>query len=216
MLKKQSKNAKITLSILFIFIGLCLISFNYFDSIKNDVFNEKNIRLLEQTIVINEELKEIDEEEVIEPIIEEPVIEESEVEVDVDEYIGYLTIDKINLKRGFLSTKSKYNTVHYNVTQIEGSTMPDQKNGNLILASHSGSSSISYFKHLHKLELGDTAEVFYKNKTYKYKLVNIYTEPKDGSLTIKRDGDKSVLTLITCTKNDKKTQSIFIFELQEK
>lgn len=204
MLKKQSKNAKITLSILFIFIGLVLISFNYFDGIKNNLFNDKNIKLMNQTISIFEEIKEIDEDEYNNYIFDEPT----------DEYIGTLIIDKINLNRGFYSIDSKYNNVDQNIMVVETSNMPNITNGNLILASHSGSSSISFFKNLYLLELNDKASVKYKNRTYNYKLVNIYTDKKDGDVVVSRDANSTILTLITCTKNDNTTQTIYIFELQ--
>lgn len=204
MLKKQSKNAKITLSILFIFIGLVLISFNYFDGIKNNMFNDKNIKLMNQTISIYEEIKEIDEDEYNNYIFDEPT----------DEYIGTLIIDKINLNRGFYSIDSKYNNVDQNIMVVETSNMPNITNGNLILASHSGSSSISFFKNLYLLELNDKASVKYKNRTYNYKLVNIYTDKKDGDVVVSRDANSTILTLITCTKNDNTTQTIYIFELQ--
>ena len=203
MLKKQSKNAKITLSILFIFIGLVLISFNYFDGIKNNLFNDKNIKLMNQTISIYEEIKEIDEDEYNNYIFDEPT----------DEYIGTLIIDKINLNRGFYSIDSKYNNVYQNIMVVEKSNMPNITNGNLILASHSGSSSISFFKNLYLLELNDKASVKYKNRTYNYKLVNIYTDKKDGDVVVSRDANSTILTLITCTKNDNTTQTIYIFEL---
>ena len=54
----------------------------------------------------------------------------------------------------------------------------------------------------------------YNNKIYTYKIVNIYTEAKDGVVTIYRDERKSCLTLITCTKDDKTTQTIYILELE--
>ena len=90
--------------------------------------------------------------------------------------------------------------------------MPDVKNGNLILAAHRGNSSVSFFDKLYKLEIGDEANITYNNKVYKYKLVNTYLEEKDGSIAIYRDENKNTLTLITCTKKDKKTQTVFIFE----
>jgi len=42
VLEKLSKNVKITLSILFCFIGLVLITYTYFDGIKSNLFNQKN------------------------------------------------------------------------------------------------------------------------------------------------------------------------------
>lgn len=208
MLRKLSKNAKITLSILFCFIGIVLISWNYFDGIKSNVFNHENIRYIESLVTVPEEIiEEPSEEEKAEEVKEEDEV------LGVDDYIGYLEVPDVGIKRGFVSLESKYNTVGYNVTQIVGSTMPNVKNGNLILAAHRGNSSVSFFENLYKLEDGAKAYITYKGKTYEYTLKYRYTEPKDGSLTIRRNGDATTLTLITCTRNDKKTQTIFIFEL---
>ena len=41
-----------------------------------------------------------------------------------------------------------------------------KEKGNVILASHSGTSSISYFKNLYKLSIGDEAKIFYKGNVY--------------------------------------------------
>lgn len=208
MLEKYHKNAKITLSILFIFAGIGLITYTYFDSIKSNVYNEMNIRYLEQQIVLSEPLQEI--------VVETPteVVTTTKVTVDSkDNYIGYLEVPKVNIKRGFVSLDSKYNSVGYNVMLIEGSTMPDVKNGNLILAAHRGNSSVSFFNDLYKLERRDQAIVTYNGKKYTYELVTSYEENKDGVLTIKRNADVNTLTLITCTRKNKKTQTVFIFEL---
>lgn len=205
MLKKLSKNAKITLSILLLFLGIVCLTFTYFQTIKQNLFNEKNLRYFEE-IDISEAVDEVNEE----TTTEEVTTTKSIINYN---YIGYLDIPKINLKRGFVSLNSKYNSVSYNVMLIKGSSMPDVKNGNLILAAHRGNSSVSFFDKLYKLEIGDEANITYNNKVYKYKLVNTYLEEKDGSIAIYRDENKNTLTLITCTKKDKKTQTVFIFEL---
>ena len=74
----------------------------------------------------------------------------------------------------------------------------------------------SYFKNLYKLSLNDTAVVYYKNVKYTYKIVKIYKQPKDGSIAIYRDYNKTTLTLITCTKDDKKSQTVYVAELVKK
>lgn len=211
MLEKLSKNVKITLSILFCFIGLVLITYTYFDGIKSNLFNQKNIELLEQEIVISEELEEIDEEIPTTTVVtQKPTTNEDRK----DNYIGYLEVPDVKIKRGFVKMDSKYNSVGYNVMLIKGSEMPDVKNGNLILAAHRGNSSVSYFDKLYKLKMGAEASVTYNNKKYIYKLKYTYTVPKVGKITISRNGDINTLTLITCTRNDKKTQTVFIFELE--
>ncbi len=211
MLERLSKNVKITLSILFCFIGLVLITYTYFDGIKSNLFNQKNIELLEQEIVISEELEEIDEEvPTTTSVVTNPVSNEDRR----DNYIGYLEVPDVNIKRGFVAMDSKYNSVGYNVMLIKGSDMPNVKNGNLILAAHRGNSSVSFFDKLYKLNMGAEASVTYNNKKYIYKLKYTYTVPKVGKITISRNGDINTLTLITCTRNDKKTQTVFIFELE--
>lgn len=203
MLEKLSKNAKVTLGILLLFLGISCLLFTYFKTIKSNIFNEKNLKYFE----------EVDIAETIEEVVDETVPEETTTPVINYNYIGYLDIPKINLKRGFVSLNSKYNSISYNVMLIKGSSMPDVKNGNLILAAHRGNSSVSFFDKLYKLNLGDEANVTYNDKVYTYKLVNTYLEAKDGTIAIYRDENKTTLTLITCTRGDKKNQTVFIFEL---
>lgn len=128
-------------------------------------------------------------------------------------YIGTLEIPKINLKKGFVSPNSKYNDINYNVTIIDGFDYPDVDKGNFILAAHSGTGPLALFKNLYKLGTGDIAKVTYKGKLYTYKIVKIYTVKKQGYLTIYRNPNKTTLTLITCTKDNKKLQTVYIAEL---
>lgn len=129
-----------------------------------------------------------------------------------DKYLGILEIKSIKLKRGFYDINSKLNDVDKNIEVIESSLMPNIKNSNLILASHSGNSDISYFKNLDKLNLGDIASVYYHKNKYDYKLVNYYEVIKSGKVQIIKNNDVNNLTLITCKKNSDK-QIVYIFEL---
>lgn len=128
-------------------------------------------------------------------------------------YIGTIEISKINLKKGFVDPSSKYNDIQYNVTILKGFDYPDVVNGNFILAAHSGTGIHSYFKDLYKLKNDDTVVITYKNKKYTYKIVKIYTQKKQGYLTIYRNVKKTTLTLITCTKDNKTSQTVYIAEL---
>ena len=132
---------------------------------------------------------------------------------DIESYIGYLEIPKIKFRRGFYNITSKLNTVEANIEIIKGSDMPDVTNGNLIIAGHSGTGWKAFFKNLYKLEVGDEAIVTYAGINYKYKITNIYKQKNTGTVSIKRNYDKSTLTLITCTKGDSSTQTIYIAEL---
>ena len=158
--------------------------------------------------------------------------EVEEIKVDIDEeenkeqpkqeekktynynYIGVLEIPKINIKRGFLNIEDKGNNVNKNLQVIKGSDMPNVKNGNLIIAAHSGNSYISYFKNLYKLSNEDVAYVYFNNIKYTYKVVGKYDAEKSGKVTIHRDNKKNTLTLITCSQTDKTKQIVYILELE--
>lgn len=215
MLKKNNNyKDTIILGVILITFGITLLSNNYIKTKREEVFNKMNLTLLDAitTKEINEDVKEsvIPEEETETDAVIDNI---DEVKTDFEPYVGVLKIPKINLERGFYEKNSSLNNVDYNILFHSVSDYPDKINGNVILASHSGSSSISYFKSLYLLELGDIAYITYNNKTYTYKLVNIYYEEKDGDVAIYRDKNKSVLTLITCTKNDNTKQTVYILEL---
>ena len=197
-MKKISNRAIVTIAFILIITGLLLISSDYLKSKKEKAYEKIRISLMtkqDNTPKVIEESKENEEEKK----------EEQKVE-----YLGILTIDKINLSQGFYDRNNPENNVSKNITFLEPSNYPDEKNGNTILVAHSGSSHIAYFKHLYKLNVGDIAKINYKGKTYTYKIDNIYNEDKDGEVTIYRDTSKNTLTMITCTKNDDTKQTIYI------
>ena len=99
---------------------------------------------------------------------------------------------------------------------LSTSAYPDKSLGNVILAAHSGTGYLAFFKNLYKLELGDEAKIIYKGYVYTYKIVNIYTVPKTGTVKVVRDYHKSCLTLITCTYKSKTQQTVYILELTSK
>lgn len=133
--------------------------------------------------------------------------------IDYSKYFGVLEIPKIGLKRGFYNTDSKYNNIEYNVTMVKGSQLPDVDKGNLILMAHSGYAYISYFAYLWMLDIGDHAYVTYNGRKYDYQIVDIYNVAKNGMAVIRRNKEKTTLTLLTCTKDDDYSQTIYILEL---
>lgn len=126
-------------------------------------------------------------------------------------YIAILKIPKINLEKGLCSKESYCNNVNQNIEILKGSDMPNVELGNVILASHSGSGTNSYFKNLHKLLKGDEINIYYGGNEYKYKVANQYDIEKNGKVNIIRNLNKSTLTLITCIHNTEK-QIVFICE----
>ena len=130
-------------------------------------------------------------------------------------YIGYLEIPKIRLKRGFVDPSSRYNNIQYNVTISDKSNMPDVDYGNFILYAHSGDAYISFFAYLYKLNIGDYAYVTYNGEKYSYELVKVENVPKVGTLEIQRPNKNTKeLTLITCTKDSDREQTVYYFDIR--
>lgn len=120
-------------------------------------------------------------------------------EANKSDYIGHLIINKLNLNVGFYSKDNPLNNVDYGIEVLKPSIMPNNDDYILFLASHSGDSSISYFKNLYELRNDDDVIINYQNKEYKYKVVNKYVIEKKGFMSIKRL-PKNSLILITCIK----------------
>jgi len=158
------------------------------------------------------------QEEALEDITNEEIIEEKEESKESSEplyeYIGVLEIPSINFKRGFLDMNDKNNTVSKNIQVLKDSDYPDVVNGNLIIAGHSGSGRIAFFKNLYKLSKGEESYIYYKNKKYIYKMIESYEVQKTGIVPIKNYSNKTILTLITCSQDEEK-QIVFINELIE-
>ena len=138
--------------------------------------------------------------------------EKVEKDKDTDYYIAVITIPKIKLKKGLVNTNSKRNNIKYNIQILFPVSMPDEKNGNLILAAHSGNAKVSYFKKLYKLNVDDSVIIEYKKTTYTYKVKKIYEINKTGSASIIRNHNVNTLTLITCKHNSNK-QIVIICEI---
>ena len=206
---KKEQLIKLVASFIFLigsFMYIGRIAYNYYVELRDYNKAKEFLNIGKEEI---EEIKvDIDEEE----IKEQPKQEEKKT--SNYNYIGVLEIPKINIKRGFLNIKDKGNNVNKNLQVIKGSDMPNVKNGNLIIAAHSGNSYISYFKNLYKLSNEDVAYVYFNNIKYTYKVVGKYDAEKSGKVTIHRDNKKNTLTLITCSQTDKTKQIVYILELE--
>ena len=158
------------------------------------------------------------QQEVVEDISNEEIAEEKEESKESSEplyeYIGVLEIPSINFKRGFLDINDKNNTVSKNIQVLNGSEYPNVVNGNFMIAGHSGSGRIAFFKNLYKLSKGEESYIYYKNKKYIYKMIESYEVQKTGIVPIKNYENKTILTLITCSQDESK-QIVFINELVE-
>ena len=210
--KKLNKKKRISPNTVAL-IGAFVITLGGFLSFYNFISDKKLLAY----DYMNEQIYNDNETEIYNVNTTEVTTDEEETKTqnyqDIESYIGYLEIPKIKFRRGFYNIDSGLNTVEANIEIIKGSEMPNVTNGNLIIAGHSGTGWKAFFKDLYKLEVGDEAIVTYAGVNYKYKITNIYKERNTGTVSIKRNYDKTTLTLITCTKDDSSTQTIYIAEL---
>ncbi len=216
-MKEENLKLKIASGILLIMIGFSFLLSDFINDKREKTFSSMNIELNE--LLAKEEKENQKPEE--EPQKEEPAPpqeeqtpqpEEPEEQTQYEPFKGVLEIPKIGFSKGFYQKGSELNNVKFNLKILDVSSYPDEPKGNVIIIGHSGNYNNSYFGNLYKLELNDTASIQYNGKKYNYKIVNIYKDTKDGTVTIYRDETKNCLTLITCTKDDDTTQTIYILE----
>ena len=195
---KLSNRELVTFSVIIIIIGIIIISSDYINEKRNKAFEQMDFNIFDKVSDKSSESK-----------LTKDVGISKNVLIQYN-YVGILEIPSINLKRGFLNKKSPYNRVSRNIQIMSESTYPDEKKGNVILAAHSGNTSVSFFRNLYKLKVGNIAYITYNNTKYTYIIKKIYTQPKTGIIAIYRNRDTSTLTLITCTKSDESTQTVYI------
>ena len=206
---RNNKSQLVIVGFLIIILGISIVFIDYYTNKKDKDIEEKSLELFYQEeisddIIIDEETKEI-----IEEPAEKTTKEQNKAIID---YVAVIKIPKINLEKGLVDKNSYLNNVNKNIEILKESSMPNEENGNFILASHSGNGKTAYFKNLDKLEYGDNIYVQYNQLQYEYKIVNSYYIEKTGTANIVRNINKKSITLITCVPN-KNEQLVVIGEL---
>lgn len=207
MIRKEKNKSRLSIIGSFLIIGATSVFLFY--NIYNFYINRNEEKQVEE--FINNSIVEDT------PTIEEgnEEIKEEVKQVENYNYIGVLEIPQINLKRGFLNINDTNNNVNKNIQVLENSAMPDIDGGLLVIAGHSGSGRVAFFKNLHKLKQNDQIYIFYENIKYIYKVEINYEEDKDGDITINKSND-STLVLTTCSQTDKTKQVVVISKLINK
>ena len=201
--RKENKSNKslVILGSLFLISGLSLIVLTIHTTLKTK--SEEDIAL--DNFYIEEKQIETTDDTTPEDVVEE----KKDTPIN---YVAVLRIPKINLKRGLVDRDSKYNNIKYNIMIHKESDTPDKEGGNVILVAHSGTSGVAYFRNVDKLSLNDEIYLDYNNKTYSYKITNIYDIEKTGVVPIRKVTTKSTITLITCRHSTNK-QIVVIAEI---
>ena len=208
--KKFKKSHTLLFGSLLIFLGIISLSWNYLEKVREGLFADMKIAMMDTPEPVDH-----NEDDNITPDVINEYNGDNNYEIDYSSYLGVLEIPKIRLKRGFYGVDSRYNNIKYNVTMVEGTDLPDVNQGNLILMAHSGDSYISFFAYLYKLEMGDDCYVTYNGGSYHYQIVDIYEVVKNGIVSIRRNKSRTTLTMITCTKDNDSSQTVYIAELVE-
>lgn len=201
--RKENKSNKslVILGSLFLISGLSLIALTIYTTFKTK--SEEDIAL--DNFYIEEKQIETTDDTTTEDVVEK----KKDTPIN---YEAVLRIPKINLKRGLADRDSKYNNIKYNIMINKESDTPDKEGGNVILVAHSGTSGVAYFRNVDKLSLNDEIYLDYNNKTYSYKITNIYDIEKTGVAPIRKETTKSTVTLITCRHSTNK-QIVVIAEI---
>ena len=208
---KLSRAQIIALGTLFILCGIFIFFSQYLLDKRNSLFEYINMQLYFNQMTDPEPLPAPDPEPTPEPTPEPQ--KEPEPEVITESYVAVLEIPEISLKKGIYALGSRYNTVSRNVTILSPSDYPDVQGGNFVLAAHSGNGYLSFFRNLYKLNTGANAYIYYNNIKYTYKITYIYKQPKTGTINVYRPYNKTTLMLITCTKDDESTQTVYVAEM---
>ena len=189
----MKKDIKVIISISIIIVGIILGISNAVINDYKKVYDERNARLFIDSMSDNSNAS----------------INYANKKNIISNYIAVLEIPKIWLRKGLFSSDSINNNVNRNIT-ILNSQMPNEEHSTFILASHSGTSSVSFFNRLNKLRYGDKVYVYYKGIKYKYMIYDYYEEKKKGSIFIKGDSDKKAIVLTTCKPFSFNKQLVYI------
>lgn len=198
MLKRKNKIIIIIcliIMVISIFIGL-------YPSLLKKEKEVKEDKLVQEFIDKNDEVKRTTKNE------------EEQQEKHIEEnYLMVVEIPKINLRKGIYNINSKNNTVNKNIQIMKESDMPNKDKGMLVLAGHNGNSRVSYFDRLNELNKEDKVYIYYANNKYTYEISNMYEAEKNGTITVKKEREKTVIVLISCKKNTKDKQLVYIGNL---
>ena len=150
--KETSPTTTAFIGAVLLLIGGFFLFYNYIESKKIIAYDYMASVFYSENESNNVEVEIVEEEEHPKEVVEEQLPDEIS-----DEYIGYLSIPKIGLTKGFMDKRSTENDVEKNILVVNGSSYPDVDKGNFILAGHSGTGWKAFFNDLYQLQNGDIA-----------------------------------------------------------
>lgn len=200
MIRHKKSNKLFIISIINLVIGITLFTYNSVYDYYLNMLDKNKVDNYISNSKIKVNIVSIDNENTIN-------------NEGVNNYLGVISIPKINLEQGFYYIDNPMNNVDKNIELISNSNMPDVENGTLILAAHSGNDRVSYFNKLYKLNIDDEIEIIYNKSKYLYKLIDIYEVEKTGSITFHNINNITSLVLVTCSNFNDNLQVVYISRL---
>ena len=113
----------------------------------------------------------------------------------VEKPLLIIEIPQVNITKKVYYIDSNLNDINKNVKILPQSNLKDKF---IILAAHSGTSSVAYFNKLENLSLNEQIYIYYKNKKNRFIVKKINYIEKTGYLKIEKKL-KDTLVLITCS-----------------
>lgn len=130
---------------------------------------------------------------------------------EINLYDAVLEVKSLNLKQGIV--KYKNSNIDKNVVYLYPEKINNLSSQNLVIAAHSGNTSLSFFHNLNKLKEDEKVNIYFKGNKYIYEIISIKEKDKDGIINIEHQ-DNSKLYLTTCSENDESKQLIVIANLK--
>ena len=138
----KKEEAMLIVGSLLLIIALILLNYDKILEVNNEIYNEIQANIYKEQMKNDNISVNIDVDYVEKDNLEVPKPENN----NSVKYLAFIEIPKINLNQGILPKTSYYNNVNYHVEILDIADYPDKINGNFILAAHSGTSNIAYFK----------------------------------------------------------------------
>lgn len=117
-------------------------------------------------------------------------------------YFAIIKIPKLKLENIIYKKGNLNNNVNKNIYLI------NDNRDFIVIAAHSGSSPISYFKKIHTLNSGDKIELVVDGLKRTYELFKKEKIKKTGKVKLKTY-TYPIVVLITCSKSEKNVQEVY-------
>lgn len=208
----MKKNKTTLLIVLFFFMGLSVLLYPTISSLYNKRVQSKAIvdydamiekysddkyqEWFQEAENYNQKLKQLEE-----PFQTYRTMDGYEDVLAIDDtgMIGYITIDKINVKLPIYHGTSS-GALSKGVGHLEGSSLPIGGVGtHSVLSAHRGLPSSTLFTDLDKLEIGDIFTITILNEKLTYEVDQILIVEPDKIEELQIDDNHDYVTLITCT-----------------